>query len=197
MPNMTMGGYRFAYSTGGGKDPTVSIEHVATGNSTAIFKGDVLKRVSGGGVDVAAAGDLDIVGVCDGVEQYWDGENLRKGNYLPASTAYSTNLSRQSKLRVIGATNAVFEVDADDGVTATDEATFQSYIGENCDITAGAGSTASGLSGHSLDISTHATATAQMRIVGIAKRIDQDFASSRVKLLVQVNEAHLDGAAGV
>jgi hypothetical protein len=196
MPNASLGGFRFAYSTGGGTGPNVEIKHVATANATAIFKGDLLKVVDGA-VAAAAAGDVEIIGVCDGVEQYWDGENLRKGNYLPASTAYGTNLSRQSKVRVIMAQNAVFETDADDGVTATTEAAFQACIGENADITASAGSTVTGISGHCLDISVKGTLTAQMRIVGIARRIDQDFAASRVKLLVQVNESHLDGLAGV
>lgn len=195
MPNQSLGGFRYKRSLSGATGPTVSLENVATGYATAIFTGDVVKRVSGGYTEAAAAGDVDILGVCDGVERYWDGENMRKGRYLPASTAYSTNLERTSVLRVISAADAVFEADADDGVTAITEATFRSYIGENCDITATAGSTTTGQSGHCIDISTHVPTTAQCRILGIASYPGgQDFTSSRVKLDVKFHESHLAGA---
>jgi hypothetical protein len=173
MPNQSLGGFRYKRSFSGATGPTILL------------------------CNVAATGDLNILGVMDGVERYWDGENMRKGRYLPASTAYSTVLERTSVIRVISAADAVFEADADDGVTAITEATFRSYIGENCDITATAGSTTTGQSGHCLDISTHAATTAQFRILSIASyAAGQDFTSSRVKLDVKVHESHL-AAAGV
>lgn len=191
MANTTMGGLRFKYNRVSGHSPPVEIMHVADDYGTAIFKGDLLKRVAGGGVEVAAAGDTNIVGVADGVDQYYDGTVVRKGAYLPASTSYDTVLERESRVRVILARDTVFEIDADDGSTATTEAAHKAFYDENCDITATAGSTATGLSGHCLDISTHGSAAAQLRIVRLADLPNQDFASSRVKYLVEVNESHL------
>lgn len=197
MPNTTLGGLRYRKSLSGATGPTILTLPVATGNSTAIFKGDLIKQTSGGYVDVAAAGDNDIVGVCDGVEQYWDGTQLQKGQYLPASTAYSTNLSRKSVLRIISAADAVFEADTS-AATATTEAAWIAFMGENCDIVATAGTTGNGLSGHCIDDSSHAASSKQLRLLEVAQPVGgQDFASARVKLLVKVNKSHLANLAGV
>jgi hypothetical protein len=197
MANTSIGGYRFVRTSNGGHGPSVMEFPVADSNSTAIFTGDVVKMTSGGFVDVAAAGDTQLLGVCHGVVQYWDGEFLRQGRYLPASTTSGSVRDRQSRILVTLAEGAVFEVDADDGVTATTEAAFQAFVGENCDITAGAGSTATGQSGHSLDIGDHKSGAAQVRIVGLSSRLDNDFTSTRAKLLVKFNEDYLASTSGV
>ncbi len=194
MPNATKGGYRFKRSLSGATGPTITLEPVATLNTLAIFTGDVVSRTAGGYAYVTAAAGVDILGVMDGVEQYWDGENLRKGRVLPANTAYGTVLARKSIIRVISALDAVFEVDCNDGVTYTTEAAYITSIGENCAIVATAGDTTTGQSGHCLNIASHVATAAAMRILGIAPVVDgPDFAASRVKLEVKVNQSHLAG----
>lgn len=197
MANVTLGGFRFRAERG--KDAPVIIPMpVASAFGTAIFRGDVLKQVAGGGVEPAAAGDTNLIGISNGVVQYWDGTVVRPGSYLPASTTYGSNLSRQSIISVIlFSRDTLLEVDADDGSTATTLAAFQAFYGENCDITATAGSTTTGWSGHCLDISTRVDTAAQFRIERVAPLPNQDYASSRVKLLVKPNESHLFTTAGI
>ena len=196
MPNASQGGFRYKRSLSGATGPTIKLYNVATGDATAIFTGDAVKLNNTGYVGaVTAQGDTNIVGVMDGVEAYWDGENMRKGNYLPAATAYGTNLTRTSVIRVIEATDAVFEIDADDGVTATTEAAHRAFIGENCSITINAGVTTTGQSEQALDISTHVATALQCRIVGLASLPGgQDWAASRVKYDIKFHQTHLAGA---
>lgn len=196
MANPTIGGLRFAYSLGSSDGPLTEVYTVPSNNTDAIFTGTVVKVNDAGGVVAAGAGDTDLIGVVQGVVQYWDGENMRSGNYLPAATVYGSNLSRQSKVRVIPFKNNVFEVDADAALATPTLAGAQAIVGSNGDITAESGNTVSGRSTQALDISTAETTdgspgTAQLRIHGISKRIDQDFTASRVKFLVTVNEGFM------
>jgi len=194
MPNQTKGGYRYKRSLSGATGPTITLEPVASNNTLAIFTGDVVTRSSGGYCLAAGTSDPDILGIMDGVEQYWDGENLRKGRYLPAATVYSTVLTRKSIIRVISAIDAVFEVDCDDTTIST-EANFIAMIGENCDTTVTAGSTTTGQSNHCLDLSTKAATALQFRVLGISSIPEgPDFAVARVKVDVKVHESHLFGA---
>lgn len=187
MANTTEGGFRVYIPRS--SCPCYEVKQVASGYATAIFKGDVLKLMADGSVAVALAGET-IYGIMDGVDQYLESGVLRKGTYLPANTVWGTNLANQSKVRVILAAGVTFEVDADDGVTANTEAAFNALIGTNCDHAVGAGgSTINGISSHALDISTFtAIASAGWRIVGLSPRLDNDFTSTRAKVLVTVNE---------
>ena len=194
MPNATVGGFRYVRNISGAQAPSISIEPVADNNTLAIFSGDVVNRAAGGYAYVTAAAGADILGVMDGAEAYWDGENMRKGRYLPAATTYSTNLTRTSLIRVISAIDAVFEVDAA-AATIVTEANWITLIGENCDITATAGTTSNGQSKHCLDITSRAATAKQFRVLGFPGRVDaQDWAASRVKILVKVHQSHLAGA---
>lgn len=190
MPNASIGGARWVRNELGGQNPIIVEMVVADNNTLAIFNGDFVSMTSGGVAYPTAAGGLNIIGVCNGVVQYWDGENMRKGNYLPATTRWSIN-SRQSIISVILARGALFEIDANDGTTATTEAAHQLFLGENADIVATAGTTANGRSGHVMNISDHKTTTAQLRLRALSRRVDQDYAADRVKYIVAVNEGHL------
>lgn len=189
MSNTATPGFKFRRQRNGGTNPLVEIRTVATGNSLGIYKGDPLKLVNDGTVIYAAAGD-NVYAVADGVENYFDGAVNRRGTYLPASTAWGTVRERRSQVRCILARDALFEVDCDDAVTATSEASYEALINENCNSHTGAGgSTTTGLSSYVLDISTHTTntGTSQWRIVDIARNVNQDFASTYVKLIVEAN----------
>ena len=168
----------------------------ASGN--AIFIGDPVK--SGGtagaagtvvyGVDVegvstvavAAAGDT-LLGVCVGVSPLQT--DLSK-KYRVASTA--------QLVYVVTDPNVIFEIEEDS--VGNNIAVTQ--VGNNFDMaTYIAGSTTTGVSGVLLDSSdSTGTATAQFRLLGLAKRSDNALGTS-AKWLVLINEHEFKSATGV
>lgn len=190
--NAIMYGFRWQRSRGGTnlvpERVRVASAYQASpgGISVDLRPGDPVKKVSDGTVALVAVGDPTF-GIVVGIGPYFDGTRMRPGGVsLPGGTAYGTLLERQSIIYIVPVAGEVFEIDCDDNVTATTEATFNSYIGENCDITlnAVAGST---YANPRLDISTHnTTATLDWRIVDIA-RFPNDFTGNYVKLLVTAN----------
>jgi hypothetical protein len=186
MANVSHVGFRWKYNRNApGAPAPIRILPVATGYSTKICRGVPVKIISDGTIQVATPGD-SIYGVTDGVEQYYDGTVVRSGIALPASTAWSTNISRQSRVRVIPVRGQVFEVQADDNTTATTLAAYQAFIQENAEW--GAGTDVGDESGSVLDISTHNTTnTLSVRIEDIPNRETQDFTSTGVVLHVTFN----------
>lgn len=186
--NVTKRGFRWFRSESGSGDMPIHIYPVATAFATLLARGDALKFAADGSMARAAAGDTLICGIVSGVKQFWNGTFRTRGTFLPAATAYGTDLSKQSLLEVVPVMGQIFEVDADDAVTATTEAAYQALVNENCDhVIESVG--ALNISGMALDISTHIIATAQWRIVGISPQVNHDFTGNRVKLLVQCNES--------
>lgn len=190
MANVTQGGFRFKRMKHGPKSYQPIRGCVLTNNTTAIFTGDAVKRVSTGDWVVAAAGDA-IGGICCGVEQYQgtDGVMRKGGAYLPAATTFTGGLGSdtQSVIRVIPALGAIFEVDAN-AATATTLAGWMAFVGENVDLVATAGNTTTGQSGFTVASAGHAvTNTLVFRIEDISQRIDVDYSAVGVKLLVSVN----------
>ena len=148
---------------------------VPSGDGTALFVGDAVK--SGGsagaagtvvnGIDVegmqtviqAAATDALIVGVVVGFLPNPDNLMLK---YRVAST--------NRIALVCDDPTVVFEIQ-EDSVTNT---LVADDIGENADLIVGAGNTTTGMSGMELDSGDHKTATAQLRILGLVKRPDNN-----------------------
>ena len=155
--------------------------------------GDPVVKVSDGTVALAAAGNATY-GIVAGIGQYFDGEVMRPGGAsLPGGTTWGTLSERISVVHIIPVAGQVFEIDCDDATTATTEAAYRAFIGENCDISINA------VSGDKrayplLDISTHETSgnSRVWRIVDLALGGNLDFSGTRVKLLVtaaQVQQA--------
>lgn len=194
MANVVQGGFRFKRMRTGGHQYAPLIMPVVSGYGTGLFRGDAVKLVSTGGINAAAAGDA-VLGFMDGAVQYvgTDGVLRKGGNFLPASTTYSGGLYSEtcSLVRIIPVLGALFEVDADDGSTATTLAAFGAFVGENADLVAGAGgNTTTGVSSMQLDISTHGTAnTLAFRIEEVSNRFDADPTVTNFKLIVSVNLA--------
>lgn len=168
--------------------------YIPSTDSTAVFVGDAVK--SAGSSDAiegvptvaqAAAGDT-LRGVVVGIDPV-DGvaaNSIQLGiNYRPASTAMYVLVNDDP--------NTIYEVQ-EDAVGAT---TALIDVGENADIVVGAGDTVTGASGMQLDSSDHKTATAQLRILGFARRCDNEPASANAKLLVIINEHELKSTTGV
>lgn len=187
MANPSYGGFRHRGNRLNPRalEPRIEIVPVASAYATAMYKGDPVKRAADGTLQVAAPGDR-VFGVFDGAEAYWDGTVLKKGPSIPAGTTYGSVVWRTTLARVILAEGQIFEVDADDGVTATTQAAHEAFLNENCEWATGAPTGEN--SGAVLDISTHATTnTLSCRIVDIPNKGLQDFASSRVKYYVVFN----------
>lgn len=156
------------------------------GVSVDLNIGDPVKKVNDGTLALCAAGDAVFGIVCD-IAPYYDGAKMARANRLPGGTTYGSNLERQSKIGIILAAGNIFECVCDDNTTATTQATFTGYIGENVDITINqvSGST---LATPRLDISTHATTNNVVwRIRGLSKRNNIDYTGNYVPLLVTGN----------
>lgn len=168
-PNIQKGGFRYWGSIfAENVTPRLIACQVATNYGTALFKGDPVARVSDGSVAQAAAG-ANIFGVVAGVKyRNADGVLVEK-DYVPASTTYTPDILRTIVYVIPATPFTIFEVDADDGSSITTVANARAIVWENCDhIFTTAGSTATGLSGCQLDISTHATTSSGWRVLDLA-----------------------------
>lgn len=147
--------------------------------------GDPVKYVSDGTIALAAAGE-SIFGVIVGIgPTNYSGSGFAYTKSLPGGT--TSSLARPIFVHVLPVASLLFEVDVDENTTATTEATYITYIGENADhsLNPVAGST---LADPMLDISGHQTATAGWRIVDVSRRPDTDYSGTYVKLIVSCNE---------
>lgn len=193
--NMQEYGFRWSSQYNSGPMPNPIRRIVATGTNFVVSAanyslraGDPVKTVNTGGVTLADPGDA-IYGIVVAVGPYWDGSVMRPTDALPSGVAWGTNLARQSTVMVVPANLGYWEVDCDDAVTATTEAAYQAFINENCDHSFTSPSATTLKLHPRLDISTHATATGQWRIAGIAGDVsNKDFSGNYVKLVVLVNE---------
>jgi hypothetical protein len=149
--------------------------------------GDPVKKVTDGTVALCAAGDATF-GIVAAIAPYFDGSRMARSNRLPGGTTYGSNLERQSFVGIILLAGNIFECVCDDNTTATTQAAYTAFIGENVDITINqvSGST---LATPKLDISTHEAggATKVWRIVGLSKRNNIDYTGNSVPLLVTGN----------
>lgn len=178
--------------------PKPERRRVVSGYSSAVAGtpdvnvGDPVSLVSDGTVaHTAAGGGAGAYGIVVGFTPYWNGSTLFQDNHLPAGTGtYGSNLSRQHFLLVIPVTWCYWECDADDVVTATTEAAYKAFIGENMDIAYSAASYKGGTGAFPRgDISTHNTTnTLQLRIEDISEAVENvDFSGANVKLVVSFN----------
>lgn len=168
----------------------------AGGAATAasLRPGDPIVRLNSGAVNVAPGTDGtpgDVLGIVIGIGQYLDpsfsNAVTARGNALPSSVAYGSNLNLQSKIFYIPAEAAVWRIQVNDATTATTLAGYQAFVGENCSHIHTALSGGLALT-PKLNISTHATtATLDWRIIGIPDPNSQDFSGANVDLEVICN----------
>jgi hypothetical protein len=158
---------------------------VADDFAVKLTRGYPVKLISDGTIEDADPGDA-VYGIFDGAAQYYDGNFIRGGGSIPASTSYDTNLARQSLARVIPVRGQLFRASADDNTTATTLAGYLAFIGENVEWAAG--TAVNDEAGCQLDISEHATTnTLSVRIENVPDRELQDFTATGVSLLVSFN----------
>lgn len=180
-------GARWIGSLSGDTTPRVRPYTIAAGDAVALYVGDFV--VTSG---TAAAGHD---GVIRQVAAQAAATNTLLGfvvGFAP-DPDYSNQIYRTaSTLRtayVCDDPYALFEIQAN-GTFAADD------VGLNADITVGAASTVTGLSGMELDISDKKAATAQLRILGIVPREDNEI-GAWTKLICMINEHQYKTTTGV
>jgi hypothetical protein len=177
-PSRMMGGAPYS----GGQ----SRYRIASGLSGKIFQGDLVKQVTGGGIERAAASSaVPVVGVFNGC-QYTDpttGEQVFK-NYYPGGIAASDIIAF-----VIDDPSVVFEVQADAAFPVAD-------LFGNFDIVDNAttGDVKSGRSNLELDVTTGATTTTlPLKAIDISQDPDNDDVASANTNVLVVIQNHIMG----
>jgi hypothetical protein len=164
---------------------------IANNYGTAIFQGDLVAMVTGGGIErVAAGGTGLILGVFNGC-QYTDPTSGKPtwSAYYPGSVAADDIMAT-----VIDDPNATFEIQADDTFPVTD-------LAGNYDIVATAGDTTSGRSNLELEVGTadSTVATLPLKAIDISQDPENsDTSSANTNVIVKINN-HLfsAGTAGL
>ena len=167
---------------------------IAANYDTAIFQGDMVAQVTGGGVEVHAdGGTVPIVGVFQGCS-YTDPttkEQVYK-NYYPASTNTSDIFAY-----VIDDPNVLFEAQED----STDiGSSWPDNRGSNANfVSTHSGSTKTGRSKQELDSSDIGATAANFRIVELSKDPDNsDTTAANCNFLVRLNEGlYYSNTAGI
>ena len=161
-------------------------EYDIAASATAIYFNDPVKILSTGTIGVAAATDA-LLGSLGGVF-FTDASTSKPtfANHLDAS-----NTATDIKGFVSDDPYERFEVQADGATAAAD-------VGLNADIVYAAGSSPDYVSKVELQTSDQKTGTAQLRIIGISKDIENNEAgSANVNLVTIINEHQLKGTTGV
>jgi hypothetical protein len=152
---------------------------IASGNSTSIFQGDLVKPLSTGTISRAVAGDSDaVVGVFNGC--FYTDPTTQKptfSNFYPQST----NASDITAF-VIDGPDTVFEVNANAVFAVAD--LFQNYSINNV-----SGNIQTGISLVQLDVSKSGTAgTFVVQAIDISQNPNNnDVATSNANIMVRIN----------
>lgn len=136
MPSNNPFGFRPARHLSGG---TIRADEytIASTYNTAIYSGDPVKAVAGGGIELAAAGDR-VLGIFKGVQYTGSDGEFHFSAYWPASQALLTGTT--AKAMVFTDPNIVYEVQSGGTPTIADNFTLADHV-------AGTGSAVSGQSG--------------------------------------------------
>ena len=161
-------------------------EYDIAASASAIFQNDPVEMAATGTITVAAATDL-LLGSLTGVF-FTDASTSKPtfANHLKAS-----NTATDIKGFVSDDPYERFEIQSDENTAAAD-------VGLNADIVYASGATPNFVSKVELDHSDLKTATAQLRVLGISKDIENNEAgSANVNLVVMINEHFLKGTVGI
>lgn len=184
--------------TGAPYNGQANIYGVASGDSTALFVGDVVKLAADGNaagiqyVTAHAAGVAGtgqpalgvVVGIINTKLDPVDGR-MSAGSISLDTPVYRPGSVEQYVL-VADAPDLIYEVEATAAGSAYSFAVAD--VGQNANIFAGSGSTSTGNSAHSLNMSDKGTAaTLPFKIVGVSKKIDNEVTGNYTKVLVQIN----------
>ena len=161
-------------------------EYDIAASASAIFQNDPVEMAATGTITVAAATDT-LLGSLTGVF-FTDASTSKPtfANHLKAS-----NTASDIKGFVSDDPYERFEIQSDENTAAAD-------VGLNADIVYASGASPNFVSKVELDHSDLKTATAQLRVLGISKDIENNEAgSANVNLVVMINEHFLKGTVGI
>ena len=161
-------------------------EYDIAASVSAIFQNDPVEMAATGTITVAAATDT-LLGSLTGVF-FTDASTSKPtfANHLKAS-----NTATDIKGFVSDDPYERFEIQSDDATAAAD-------VGLNADIVYASGASPNFVSKVELDHSDLKTGTAQLRVLGISKDIENNEAgSANVNLVVMINEHFLKGTTGI
>ena len=161
-------------------------EYDIAASASAIFQNDPVEMAATGTITVAAATDT-LLGSLTGVF-FTDASTSKPtfANHLKAS-----NTASDIKGFVSDDPYERFEIQSDENTAAAD-------VGLNADIVYASGASPNFVSKVELDHSDLKTATAQLRVLGISKDIENNEAgSANVNLVVMINEHFLKGTTGI
>lgn len=163
---------------------------IASGYATAIFQGDLVKPVTGGGIERAVANTSDfVVGVFNGV--FYTDPTTQKPtfkNYYPGGVAAADIVAN-----VIDDPHVVYSIDSDGAFAVAD-------IFKNFAITNVTGNTLTGISEVQLDYSVSGLTTSGtvLQAVDISQDTQNNTAgSANVDVLVRINNHFYDQGTGV
>ena len=163
---------------------------IASGYATAIFQGDLVKPVTGGGIERAVANTSDrVVGVFNGV--FYTDPTTQKPtfkNYYPGGVAASDIIAN-----VIDDPNVVYSIDSDGAFAVAD-------IFKNFAITNVTGNTLTGISEVQLDYSVSGLTTSGtvLQAIDISQDTQNDTAgSANVDVLVRINNHFYSQGTGL
>tara|TARA_R100000988_G_scaffold11019_1_gene5996 strand:+ start:547 stop:1131 length:585 start_codon:yes stop_codon:yes gene_type:complete len=161
---------------------------IAADYGTAIFQGDMVMQVTGGGIEVHAdGGTVPIIGVFNGC-RYTDPTTKKEtfSNFYPASTNAS-----DIEAFIIDDPNVVFEVQADAAFPVAD------LLGNFDIVYTSAGSTVTGISGAELDVTTGATNTnLPIKAIDISQDPENSDVGSDATNVLVVIQNHIFGVKG-
>ena len=163
---------------------------IASGYATAIFQGDLVKPVTGGGIERAVANTSDkVVGVFNGV--FYTDPTTQKPtfkNYYPGGVSASDIVAN-----VIDDPSVVYSIDSDGAFAVAD-------IFKNFAITNVTGNTLTGISEVQLDYSVSGLTTSGtvLQAIDISQDTQNETAgSANVDVLVRINNHFYDQGTGL
>ena len=163
---------------------------IAANYGTPIYQGDLVKPVTGGGIERAVANTSDlVVGVFNGV--FYTDPTTQKPtykNYYPGTVNASDIVAN-----VIDDPNVVYKIDSDGAFDVED-------IFKNFAITNATGSTLTGISEVQLDYSVSGVTTSGtvLQAIDVSQNTDNsDAGSANVDVLVRINKHFYDQGTGL
>ena len=163
---------------------------IASGYATAIFQGDLVKPVTGGGIERAVVATSDkVIGVFNGV--FYTDPTTQKPtfkNYYPGGVAASDIIAN-----VIDDPNVVFSIDSDGAFAVAD-------IFKNFAITNVTGNTQTGISKVQMDHSVSGLTTSGTVLQAIDVSQDtqnSEAGSANVDVLVRINNHFYSQGTGL
>lgn len=174
---------------------TIRTYPIASGYSTSIFTGDPVAALADGTIGIGVAGST-IRGVFMGVK-YYDSLNVFKFSpYWPASTTVYTGTVPEAI--VCDDPNVIFTIQETDGSGAAGTPLALADRNLNANFRVGTGSTATGLSGASINNATEAvTSTLNLKIIGLDPHPGNAVGSFANWLVMINNHDYRTGTAGV